>query len=327
MNAAPALALQHGASAEDLRAAQEDLRDRLVAAGLLVPMGAAGLMGRADAFEQVVLAIGHAVNRVSAVYGETVWHFPPVIPRALVHRVGYLGSFPDMLGSLHAFTGTEADQKVILDAVEAGSDYGAQFAMSDATLLPASCYPIYLALEGTSVPVSGRAFHTVGQCYRHEPSPDPARLRCFRQHEHVMVAAPPVVDQYVDAWHVRAVDLLRSLGLDAELVVANDPFFGRAGRLMKAQQNAQALKHEVVVPITSLEKRTAVASINKHHDHFGTPFSIGLSDGDGPANTACVGFGLERITLALFALHGFNTAAWPAAVRAVLWPSGETPDR
>ncbi len=305
-------------SLTDLRTAQIGLRDRLVGAGLLIPLGADGLMGRNAVFEGVVEAIGGAVNRVAADYDETTWFFPPVIPRQLVHRVGYLRSFPDMLGSLHAFTGTEGDQAAILAAVEEGHDYGSRFTMSDATLLPASCYPIYLALEGSSVPSSGRAFHTIGHCYRHEPSPDPARLRCFRQHEHVIVGHHTVVDAYAETWHERAVTLLCDLGLDAELVVANDPFFGRPGRLMKAQQRGQELKHEVMVSITSTEHRTAVASINRHHDHFGTPFSIGLTDADGPANTACVGFGLERVALALFATHGLDASAWPSTTRNLL---------
>jgi seryl-tRNA synthetase len=303
-----------------LREAQENYRDELVHAGLLIPLGSAGLMGRNAVFEGIVSALGNSVNMLAADENETHWHFPPVVPRSLVHRVGYMRSFPDLLGSIHAFTGSDADQKLILDAVESHGDYSGQLAMSDAVLLPASCYPIYLALEGTAVPSSGRAFHTVGLCYRHEPSPDPARLRCFRQHEHVIVGDEHVAERYAARWHLRAVEFLRSLGLPADLVVANDPFFGRAGRLMKAQQSGQALKYEVVVPITSEEKPTAVASINRHHDHFGSPFGIGLSDADGPAHTACVGFGMERVTLALLKHHGLDPLVWPRAVRDALWP-------
>jgi seryl-tRNA synthetase len=38
------------------------------------------------------------------------------------------------------------------------------------------------------------------------------------------------------------------------------------------------------------------------------------------AHTACTGFGLERITLALFRVHGFDPTTWTAAVREILWP-------
>ena len=36
------------------------------------------------------------------------------------------------------------------------------------------------------------------------------------------------------------------------------------------------------------------------------------------AHTACVGFGVERLTLALFRHHGFIVADWPESVRHVL---------
>jgi hypothetical protein len=32
-----------------------------------------------------------------------------------------------------------------------------------------------------------------------------------------------------------------------------------------------------------------------------------------------VGFGLERVALALFRHHGFDVEAWPQGVRRVLW--------
>ena len=37
------------------------------------------------------------------------------------------------------------------------------------------------------------------------------------------------------------------------------------------------------------------------------------------AHTACVGFGMERVALALFKHHGLDVKAWPAPVRKALW--------
>ena len=111
--------------------------------------------------------------------------------------------------------------------------------------------------------------------------------------------------------------MLEAVGLDVTPVVANDPFFGRGGRVMKATQREQKLKYEMVVPICSTDKPTAVASCNYHLDHFGIPFSIKTSDGQ-TAHSACVGFGLERVALALLKTHGLNVSVWPHAVREVL---------
>ena len=38
------------------------------------------------------------------------------------------------------------------------------------------------------------------------------------------------------------------------------------------------------------------------------------------AHSACLGFGLERVTMALFKAHGFDPVTWPSVVRAQLWP-------
>jgi seryl-tRNA synthetase len=60
-------------------------------------------------------------------------------------------------------------------------------------------------------------------------------------------------------------------------------------------------------------------SFNYHQDHFGSTFGIQTSKGE-TAQTACLGFGMERIILALFKTHGLEPATWPASVRSVLYP-------
>jgi seryl-tRNA synthetase len=120
-----------------------------------------------------------------------------------------------------------------------------------------------------------------------------------------------------DAWIRRGLEIHRSLGLAVRQELANDPFFGRGGRVMKATQREQDLKYELVVPITSTEKPTAITSSNCHLDHFGLAFDIRTSDGE-VAHSACVGFGLERVALALFRTHGMDPDEWPDEVRSVL---------
>jgi seryl-tRNA synthetase len=104
--------------------------------------------------------------------------------------------------------------------------------------------------------------------------------------------------------------------LEADADVASDPFFGRTGRMLSRSQREQALKFEVLVPIAGPEP-TAVASFNYHQEHFTERFGITMADG-GVAHTACLGFGLERITLALLHAHGLALSDWPAAARQAL---------
>ena len=79
----------------------------------------------------------------------------------------------------------------------------------------------------------------------------------------------------------------------------------------------QRLKSELLIPITREDKPTACMSFNYHLDHFGEPWNIRQADGQ-VAVSACVGFGLERLALALFRHHGLDPAGWPARTRAAL---------
>ena len=110
---------------------------------------------------------------------------------------------------------------------------------------------------------------------------------------------PSSAGAHRDLWIRRAQEMLKALQLPAEAVVANDPFFGRGGRMLAASQREQALKFELVVPITSVDHPTACASCNHHQDTFERAFEIRDARGS-LAHSACVGFGLERIVLALF---------------------------
>jgi seryl-tRNA synthetase len=88
--------------------------------------------------------------------------------------------------------------------------------------------------------------------------------------------------------------------------------------MLAANQREQELKYELVVPITSTENPTAVMSFNYHQDLFAGIF--GIRQNNELAHTGCVGFGLERITLALLKTHGVEPKSWPSSVRRVLWP-------
>ena len=53
-----------------------------------------------------------------------------------------------------------------------------------------------------------------------------------------------------------------------------------------------------LVPVFGEEHPTACASFNYHQNHFGHLFVISTADGE-EAHSSCVGFGLERCTVAL----------------------------
>jgi seryl-tRNA synthetase len=191
--------------------------------------------------------------------------------------------------------------------------------MTELALVPAACYPVYPAVAARGpLPAGGAVVDACGAwVFRHEPSEDPARLQMFHQREIVRIGEPETVHGWREQWRERAVEILGGLGLDVQLDVATDPFFGRSGRMLAASQREQQLKFEVITQIAGPEP-TAVASFNYHQDHFTSAYDLQMADGS-VAHTACLGFGLERIALALFNRHGFDVHAWPADVRGELW--------
>jgi hypothetical protein len=83
--------------------------------------------------------------------------------------------------------------------------------------------------------------------------------------------------------------------------------------MLATTQREERLKLELLVQIAGPEP-TALASFNHHREHFGSTYGIELADG-GTAHTACLGFGHERIVLALMRTHGLDTGSWPDEVK------------
>ena len=298
----------------------KEFYDGLVSHGLIVPTTVQGAFGRGAVFEDVLERFNGLVTDLSKDDGAEVYTFPPVIDRVILEKVDYMDSFPHLAGTVHSFFGKDKQAKELSAKIHAGDPWGEYMGMTQVTLNPAACYPVYPSLGRRELPADGRLITMTNWVYRHEPSPEPTRMQAFRVREFVRAGTPDMVVDWRDQWLERGFGLLSSLGLPARKDVAADPFFGRGGKMLQDGQKAQKLKFEVLVPVISEEDPTACCSFNYHVDKFGNLFDIKTSAGE-TAHTACLGFGLERCTMALFREHGYDPAVWPAAVRAILWPS------
>jgi len=298
---------------------QAEFLAELIEHGLLLESGVPGVYGHGAAFEDVRGQLDQRLSAEAGQRGAERLRFPPVLPREQLESSGYLASFPHLAGSVYSFDGDERQALVQGERAERHEDWGECQAMTELTLMPAACYPVYPAIARRGPLAPGGVFVDAGGAwvFRHEPSHDPARRQIFHQHELVRIAEPESVEAWRDEWAQHGLTLLRSLGLAAALDNANDPFFGRRGQMLAANQRQEGLKLELLVQITG-PTPTALASFNYHRDHFTSIYGIELAGG-GVAHTACLGFGHERIVLALLRTHGLDPAAWPADVRAELW--------
>jgi seryl-tRNA synthetase len=303
---------------EDLRQIHRELRDRLVDAGLLIPTGVDGLYGRNAVFERVLHAVDVQACLLGADEQPEVLEFPPFLTREAFDRIGYVQTFPQLAGTVFSFSGGEREHTALMQTIADGESYSSALTQTELALTPACCYPIYPSATG-QLPEAGRVFELRTYCFRHEPSVDPMRMQAFRQREHVRLGTAEQVQEWRERWFQRVPKFFGELGIDVSTDVANDPFFGRAGRLMASAQLEQELKYEFCIPVHHDDHPTACASLNYHQDHFGELFDIRAGDGS-TAHSSCIGFGLERCAVALFARHGTDVDSWPRSVRSRLWP-------
>jgi seryl-tRNA synthetase len=293
--------------------------DRLaqLAEALFLPTGVDGVYGRTGAYESVVEALAALIS-AHRPPGAEVLRFPPVMSRKHLERHGYLKSFPNLLGCVSCLSGSEREIRAAAERSGQGETWTDSLDAADLVLAPAACYPVYpiVAARGR-VPAGGLVFDVASDCFRREPSRDLDRLQSFRMREFVRIGAPAEIQAFRDAWIERAKAMAETLGLPYRVDLASDPFFGRGGQIVAISQIQQELKFELLIPVRSEEQPTACMSFNYHREHFGEAWEILTVDG-ALAHTGCVAFGMDRLTIALFATHGARLEDWPADVRAIL---------
>jgi seryl-tRNA synthetase len=284
---------------------------------LFRPMGADGVFARTGRYEAVIDGLQRLLTRHRPNEAE-VLRFPPVMSRSQLETSGYLNSFPQLLGCVCCLQGEEKDIASAVDRAKKGGDWTSEATSADLVLIPAACYPVYpIAASRGAAPAAGYIFDVAADCFRHEPSQQIDRMQSFRMREYVRIGTPEQVIDFRQNWIERAKGIADQLRLPHRIDFASDPFFGRTGQLLAANQIDQALKYELLIPVRSNGQPTACMSFNYHRDYFGKTW--GVSDVNGNiAHTGCAAFGIDRLAVALFAIHGLETSVWPATVLEAL---------
>lgn len=297
---------------------QTGFRERLIAEGIVFPTGVDGLWGRSATFERIYAGLEAKITRLGAADGAETMRFPPAMAQATFEKSGYMKNFPHLAGSVHCFCGDDRAHRALLGQMERGENWLEGQEPAEIVMTPAACYPVYPIVAGRGpLGADGHLVDVESYCFRHEPSLEPTRLQLFRMREYVRMGTADQVLAFRERWIERAQSFVGDLELPFTVDIANDAFFGRAGKLMADSQRAQTLKFELLIPVNDGLEPTACLSFNYHMTYFGDTWGMRTADGDA-AQTACVGFGMERLTLALLRHHGFAIDSWPAGVRETL---------
>lgn len=248
-------------------------------------------------------------------------HFPALVDADTLHKCGYFDSHPNAV----TFVGNVVED---FDALE---EFRRANSCSEGALLPphehihidgmclnpAACFPCYPSLAGKTV--AGECHSWLGRVFRYESRNISGldRLYEFNVRELVFVGG----EEYVRDCRAKALGIVEELAgwldLDARVQTATDPFFATVSAAKKFWQAAQEVKNEIKLPVLGADGRQkllACGSVNLHGNFFGKRFAITGADG-APAQTGCVGLGIERWVLAAFTQHGFDPSRWPLEVR------------
>jgi seryl-tRNA synthetase len=279
------------------------------------------------AYSGPVLKLARLINaRAGELYARVFnaqdGHFPAMIDADTLHRCGYFDSHPNAV----TFVGNMVED---MDAIEAfrlanSCAEGAHLPphehihIDGMCLNPAACFPCYPTLTGKNIG-AGECYTWMGRVFRYESRNISGldRLYEFNVRELVFVGD----EDYVRACRAKALPVIEELAsyfdIDCRVQTATDPFFATVSAAKKFWQAAQEVKNEIKIPALAGdggEKLLACGSINLHGNFFGTRFGIKCPNGE-PAQTGCVGLGIERWVLAAFTQHGFEPERWPQAVR------------
>src|SRR5437762_4095014 len=107
-------------TSDPITAAHQKCLDEFVKVGLLIPSGVPGLYGRSGVFEGVIEHFERYVTRMGVHLKPEVMRFPPLFNRRHYLLTDHIETFPNLMGSLHTFTGEDREHMALLAKKEEG---------------------------------------------------------------------------------------------------------------------------------------------------------------------------------------------------------------
>lgn len=261
-------------------------------------------------------AIGRLQNSLDLAFGSVLaalWsaedeRHPATMSADDLERLGYLRSFPhqatfavaldDAAGNIDEFLAgpVVADGVAVLTRTTPPAEI----------LTPAACYHCYLAHTGERQ-TGPRYLTTRNTCFRREQYYEPLRRQwSFSMREIICLADADTTAAFLRTAQDAISRFAALAGLPLTWETATDPFFRPDTDPRHLLQKVLPIKHEATYG------DLAIASVNRHFEHFGELADIEL-DGR-PIDSACTAFGLDRWVFAIIDHFGPDPAAWPDPV-------------
>lgn len=245
--------------------------------------------------------------------------FPNVISAKKLIKTNHLSSFPEHLNFVNNI---KPDLKT-LDNFGENAKTGhlpeliENKILSAPTLIhnPSTCYHCYASRSQQTLN-ENLAITALASCHRFESANHSqlGRLMEFSLREVIFLGSP----DYVRTTREKCLDLIKDIASDWEiggvLQTENDPFFTSDFEIKADHQRKMKMKYEYRAFLEDDDSEgLAIMSSNLHGLTFSKTFNI--MGKNWPVHTGCIGFGLERMLIAIISQHGSEPEFWPDKLR------------
>ncbi len=267
-------------------------------------------------------------------YNAEEQRYPVMMPIEVLEEIGYFTHFPQHVTFCSHFPEDLAFLESVAEAAKS-HDGCLPEAIREGlravrhVLQPAVCLPCYPRMRNRMVDPDGSERVSIeNHVFRYEGTNCRSLARCweFTVRDVVFFGSTAAVGRLRQELMEWAFALCRELDLDARVQLANDPFFLNEARNKRVYQRLGEVKYELVLSLPHRDEAIAAASFNLHRDFYSQIYNIRLPDG-GPAESGCVGFGIERWVYGFLSQKGLEPGRWPERLaRYVAQRSGRTAD-
>ncbi|TNF22219.1 MAG: hypothetical protein EP318_04570 [Rhodobacteraceae bacterium] len=254
-------------------------------------------------------------------FGAEEQHYPVMVPTRLLQDVGYFGNFPQHVTLCSHFPDSLPVLETVSSTAQAAQDpptgcFAEHAAAPGHVLTPAVCLPCYSQHRDLELaPGAVKVLTMQNHVFRYEAN----RFAPLSRGWDFSVRDIVFFGSHADLVRLRSevmekvMALCAALDLEVTLELANDPFFLDTGRDKIVYQRMGEVKYELLFNIPHRVDPLAVSSFNLHRDFYTSVYNT--RQGAGLADSACMGFGLERWLYGFVTQKGLDPAGWPEMAR------------